>query len=716
MPKQIALALAAIVAPVAGAQQLAVQPDAPAKPTATVVVKASADLVRQNDTASRTVVGHDELVKYGDASVLDALKRLPGVTVGGNGVRMRGLGGGYTQVLVNGERMPPGFLLEALSPDAIEKIEVVRAATAEYSTEAVAGTINIVLRKKVGNKDGNNAGELKLSGGGGPGGSAQGLTLGKSGKQDGFGYTVDASLNRATRDYRSIEAFSSHDAGGALTELRETDSVYRQRFTPLNAHARLDWTLAGGGSLSWQTFYNAGRNRGTEDNRTTTLAGPAYPQPVLPVSWMIDSDTLRSEFRLDKDFDGGAKLDAKIGVEHARVARSMSRRGLRAGELVLDTLDQDSFRDTEFTSTGKYLVPLLEGHAFTLGWDAGRERDRQHNIRVDRPLAGNVPLDVDTAYAATVERLAVYGQDEWEVGTGWSVYLGARWEGVRLRTAGDAFAPVSGSYHVFSPLMQTLWKIPGSKQDQLRLALTRTYRAPTMQQLLPAVFHASVNTEVSSDYTGNPGLGPELATGVDAAYEHYFGGGGLVSLSATARSIHDTIRDTTRYIGARWVTAPANVGGAQVRSLALETRLPLKTVGVGWPVELRANVSRNWSTVDSVPGPGNRLDQQPRWTGNLGADYSGPGIGAGASFNFVSGGWTRTSAYESSYGGVTRDLEAYALLKFDALRQLRVTARNLLAPDRPRGSVYADALGATQRLATSATYRSLRMQYEQKFQ
>jgi hypothetical protein len=68
------------------------------------------------------------------------------------------------------------------------------------------------------------------------------------------------------------------------------------------------------------------------------------------------------------------------------------------------------------------------------------------------------------------------------------------------------------------------------------------------------------------------------------------------------------------------------------------------------------------------------------------------------------------------YGGVKRDLEAYALYKFGANRQLRFTACNLLAPDRPRASVYADALGATARVDTSATYRSWRLQYEQKFQ
>lgn len=719
--KTIALVVlvALAVAPLVHARQIQAAPEAPAAaevPTvATVEVKAGAETLRRNDSASRTVVKHDELVKYGDATVLDALKRLPGVTVAGNGVRMRGLGSGYTQVLVNGDPMPPGFDLEALSPESIEKIEIVRAATAEYSTEAIAGTINIVLRKATG-KEG---ATLKLSGGGGPGNTAQGITLGKSGKHGGYGYTLDANLNHSTRDFRQLERFSRLDAGGALTELRDNDTLYRQRFTLMNANARLNWALEAGGSLSWQTFYNAGRSRGTEDNRTTTLLGPAYPQPWLPVGWKIDSDDLRSELVLDRRFENGARLDAKLALGLSHVFRAMRRTGFRDREPVLDTFDQDRFREHEIISTGKYLVPLFEGHALAFGWDAGHDRNRQQNLRIDRPLSATPPRDVDTAFRATVDRLAVYGQDEWEPRQGWSVYLGARWEGVRTTTRGDAFAPVSASYHVFSPLMQTLWKIPGSKQDQLRFALTRTYRAPTIQQLIPAVFYASVNTEVSSDYTGNPGLRPELAAGIDAAYEHYFSGGGLVSLSATGRVIHDFIRYETReetsHDGARWVSAPTNQGGARVRSLALEAKLPLQAVGAGWPLELRANISRNWSAVDAVPGPDNRLDRQPRWSGNLGVDHAGQRFSAGASFNFVTGGWTRDSIHESSYGGVTRDLEAYILYKFAADRQLRFTARNLLAPDRLRGSAYADTQGVTAREASGQTYRSLRLQFEQKF-
>jgi outer membrane receptor for ferrienterochelin and colicins len=102
---------------------------------------------RLRNTASAIVVMHDDLVKFGDTDLAEAIKRLPGVTVSGGGIAMRGLGNGYTQILLNGEKAPAGFTFESLSPDMIERIEIRRAATADVSTQAIAGTINIVLRK-----------------------------------------------------------------------------------------------------------------------------------------------------------------------------------------------------------------------------------------------------------------------------------------------------------------------------------------------------------------------------------------------------------------------------------------------------------------------------------------------------------------------------------------------------------------------------------------
>ena len=109
---------------------------------------------RRQDTATKIVVTQEEIVRFGDTTVGDVLKRLPGVTIGGvqgrgGEIRMRGLGAGYTQILLNGEPSPPGFSLDSISPDLIERIEVIRAATAELSTQAVAGAINIVLKRAI---------------------------------------------------------------------------------------------------------------------------------------------------------------------------------------------------------------------------------------------------------------------------------------------------------------------------------------------------------------------------------------------------------------------------------------------------------------------------------------------------------------------------------------------------------------------------------------
>ncbi len=73
-----------------------------------IEVQADGLAERRESTASKIIVNSDEITKYGDTNLLEVLKRLPGVTVdsgpGGRGgaVRMRGLGSGYTQILVNG--------------------------------------------------------------------------------------------------------------------------------------------------------------------------------------------------------------------------------------------------------------------------------------------------------------------------------------------------------------------------------------------------------------------------------------------------------------------------------------------------------------------------------------------------------------------------------------------------------------------------------------
>jgi outer membrane receptor protein involved in Fe transport len=205
----------------------------------------------------------------------------------------------------------------------------------------------------------------------------------------------------------------------------------------------------------------------------------------------------------------------------------------------------------------------------------------------------------------------------------WSVYFGLRWEGVNIKSSGTDYGRIDNTSSVLSPLFQTLYKLGEKKKDQLRFGLTRTYKAPGVGDLIPRRFTSNNNSSTSPDSMGNPNLKPELAWGLDLAFEHYLGeGGGLLSASTYARRIEDITRRRVEQIDGLWVSRPVNAGSADTYGIELEAKLPLRSLMKEAPgVEMRANLTRSWSKLDTVPGPNNRLDQQVPVSGTVGADW-----------------------------------------------------------------------------------------------
>ena len=80
---------------------------------------------------------------------------------------------------------------------------------------------------------------------------------------------------------------------------------------------------------------------------------------------------------------------------------------------------------------------------------------------------------------------------------------------------------------MLTPLLHAVWKPDPASRDQVRMSLTRSYKSPTLQNLvarpsLSSRYPASgANTATSPDRAGNPDLRPELATGLDIAFERY---------------------------------------------------------------------------------------------------------------------------------------------------------------------------------------------------
>jgi outer membrane receptor protein involved in Fe transport len=653
---------------------------------------------RRDDTASKIVVNRDEIVKYGDTNLLDVLKRVPGVTVSGNGgrgseVRMRGLGAGYTQILLNGDKTPPGFTLDSLAPDLIERIEVLRAASAEFSTQSIAGTINIVLKKTV--KAGQR--ELKLGYSHAQDFKGPNANLQLADKAGRLAWSVTANV-RHEHYSRTVHNVEEHaDASGIEDGLRLGRLPESGRITMLNLNPRLIWTLENGDSLIFQTLANFNHFENGVHTLVDTELGPPPPYPDINQTTSSIQKLLRQEVNWTHKYESGAKLDAKMVATAGANPLSTYRTAAGTGADALRELVLSHNSVHGLSTMGKFTSASREGHALAFGWDGGEltSPDTRRVRDYDQPDV--VPPGGDESYTSNVTRLAVYGQDEWNVTPQWSVYLGARWEGIRTRVEGNTFATVYNRSTVLSPLFQTLYKLPNTKGDQLRFALTRTYRAPTVQRLIPHRFNSANNSQTDPDSIGNPNLKPELALGVDAAWEHYWAEGALVSISASARNIDNNTRNQTVFEGSRWVSRLMNTGHARARGLELEAKFPLKAViETSTALDLRASLSRNWSSVDTIPGPNNRLMDQTPVSSTLGADYKRGAFSTGGSFVFKNGGEVRVSANQVSYESVRRDLDLYALWKSSPRTQLRLAASNLLGQDYINESSYTVA-GGTQR-------------------
>ncbi|MFC5513922.1 TonB-dependent receptor plug domain-containing protein [Massilia jejuensis] len=152
---------------------LAQQPIDPAVKMQRVEVTGSSIKRTQAEAAgSVQILTRDDIERTGETTALGILTSAAAITTdlnsasssagsfatGASGVSMRGLSKVSTLILVNGRRIAPYGLsdgaqenftnLDAIASDAIERIEVLKdGASAIYGSDAVAGVVNIILRK-----------------------------------------------------------------------------------------------------------------------------------------------------------------------------------------------------------------------------------------------------------------------------------------------------------------------------------------------------------------------------------------------------------------------------------------------------------------------------------------------------------------------------------------------------------------------------------------
>tara|TARA_R110002072_G_scaffold10168_4_gene47778 strand:- start:1518 stop:4232 length:2715 start_codon:yes stop_codon:yes gene_type:complete len=123
--------------------------------------QAKAISVQKNNTNITNVVSSDQVGRFPDANIGEAMRRIPGVTMQNDqgearDIIIRGMAPQLNSVMVNGERVPSAegdnrrIQMDLIPADMIQTIEVNKSVTPDMDADAIGGAVNLVTRSAPG--------------------------------------------------------------------------------------------------------------------------------------------------------------------------------------------------------------------------------------------------------------------------------------------------------------------------------------------------------------------------------------------------------------------------------------------------------------------------------------------------------------------------------------------------------------------------------------
>lgn len=495
----------------------------------------------------------------------DAMKRVPSVTflsdvLESDGARLRGLDPGYTQILINGERVPGAgvdrsFFVDRIPAELIERVEIVRSSSANRSGDAVAGALNIVLRDGYALDGGYlRAGAIRFDDG------EFRETLGAVwGGEVGPGRLLLGANVQGRRNPKQKYSLRLDEPGGDIDN-SEVQSDLRDG-TDYSVNGSYEVPVLGG-DLELNGFFV--RTDRTETERSVEyLEGDRAEANIQTINNQfedIQTDSWSFSGRFARQMMGGETV---LKLAYAELTDA---RDIREDETAFDDDDRVYPEDDVFEST--------------LAREAVEDSEWQARIAHSRDLGGlqlefgldYVAKDRDSAVLETeteveiddapAPRPAIPGPyDPFEpVDGGLSTIEEARldpyvmlsgqadrfsWEaGLRYETteteivdmSGAARLAVDNDYAFLLPSAHLRFDL--TAQDRLNVSVARTVRRPNFNQLSPALLEEEFG---DNDFRGNPGLDPEHAWGLDVGVERRLGTRGVIGLNLFYREVSDLI-------------------------------------------------------------------------------------------------------------------------------------------------------------------------------
>lgn len=693
----------------------------------TVVVQAEISYRNRSDETVQTLeYGQDYFQRFEPLTAGDALKRVPSVTflsdvIESDGARLRGLDPGYTQILINGEKVPGSsadrsFFLDRIPAELIDRVEIVRSSSARRSGDALAGTLNIVLRDGY-ELDGGyvragglyfDDGEFKESlgvvygGAVGPGrliigGNLQGRYNPKIKKSLRYG---DSPENNPT--YR-VDDFDNRE-----------DQTDTRDGTDYSFNAEYGVETATGLEMTFSGFYV--KTERTEDERSFEYNDPAAingpvrtPSPgnlLTDNANIADIDQENYSVRavFEQEWSAG-ETTFKIGLANFE-------------ENVYETEDEIDFDRTTPRYTGDLTTTDLTdeetsaelNHEFDLGSAQlefgvayqNKSRDtailsQRNRFNINSAVRDNWnqfvsnPEESRIAWTNLLPEAGGLNTLEEERLDGFVVLDGETgrfsWEtGLRYETTDVSITDLtvaaadqnkSTDYAFFLPSAHIKFDV--TEADRLSASVARTVRRPNFDFISPALLEAELG---DNDLLGNPDLEPESAWGLDVGYERRLGKAGVAGINVFYREVSDLIEvANTGVEGSEgpgtFVLQPQNTGDGSVYGIEFDLSTPLTMFGLP-NTGVFANYSWLDSDIDDTFGS-RRFNDQSEYVYNFGFihDFAELDAAFGATYRKQGDAFGRIVGEEivTTYGA---DLEVFVEKRFGEKFTIRAVGSNLL--------------------------------------
>lgn len=658
---------------ISAAQSAAMAQDAPADTSIDQIVVYGQNIYRDRTADINPVLSYDLefFQRFEPTTVGEMLKRVPGVVFTSDileydAVQLRGFGSQFTQILVNGRKIPGqqgngSFFVDRIPAELIDRIEIIRSPSADVTGEGVAGTLNVILKEGA-QLDGAfaRAGVSYFADGDRSARASGAAAVAKSGDTYDFWLGVDVQQRRNPKE-KVTEIFDGDFEFDEETEFQ--DDTRDGTDYSINSALNVD---VGAGNFGLTGYFV--RTDREEKEFTTTVEGPRGAGDIVTVETQLEDIAQTSygaEGRLTQPL-GAGEIEVSLGyavfdedTEEFETALDIEDNEFEEDDSTID------IRDRELQGRVAYDFPFSDTFVYKTGVDVRRQK------RTGIQLGEVVDIDSDI----TQTRIAPFTKFTLDATPSVVIETGVRWEYYSREAIGDEGAGERSDGKIL-PSAHLRWDATDS--DRFRVSVARTIRYPDFDLITP--FTEDETPGDDDLLTGNPDLDVETAWGVDVGYERRFAARGVAGVNVFYRDISDLIELVPiAAFGDGSQFSPQNTGDAQAWGVEFDVSTPLDFFSLPQTAFYANAAYLDSEVTDSNTGLKRKLSNQPDFVYNISLVQNFPSLDFTAGASYQKRGDSAEFGFDeivtTSYDG---NLEMFLEKRLGEKVVVRFTANNLL--------------------------------------